>query len=487
MPNRTDSRRGKVLWALFITQGHWIHRRVETISFIGAQRTRRQMSLDYEVPPRYVSAFQASGNAAIPIPLGLWPHAPHRAFDLRDESGSSLPLLDHQENIDRTVEMLLGGSESLGFRVDDELAENLRHVARNYDSGADAVTAGLISRADKSLTEDEANRRCSFLTRVIEVLDRNSLLLADAGAADRRRIVKLAYDTEPKLKASTATRLGWQVALLQFDAPAIPLCASYHFELAAPTGLTIGHKAALEKTSREHVASLPSNESRIHLSETVAHLTAIDVESTGADRYLAEVSLAPDSDGLVRSAFYASAFCAVLLAIGALFAHRLAPMTIAGKPSSSNSAAVTILLALPALLTALLSRAGEHTLVSRLLTGVRALLVGVAVSLVVAGGTVALGFSETIIRTVWGVLAVACALVALVLLRARRAITIGAHLRDTERTLRSSATVRLVVGEPTGTESVLTVESAFAQFFLPSDIGRDWVRDRANDALLQLE
>src|SRR5215208_679531 len=80
---------------LLAEEERWVHRRVETIELLDARELRRRTSVDFTLP-RFPALGQAVGGVEY-VPLSLVRKGVLTAFDLRDEAGASLPLLNRRQ------------------------------------------------------------------------------------------------------------------------------------------------------------------------------------------------------------------------------------------------------------------------------------------------------------------------------------------------------------------------------------------------------
>ena len=71
----------------------WRHRRVETITVLTHEQVRRHVSVDFTVPEEYRESLRLSGHEYV-VPLALLAKRPLVHFDLRNEEGHSIPLLN---------------------------------------------------------------------------------------------------------------------------------------------------------------------------------------------------------------------------------------------------------------------------------------------------------------------------------------------------------------------------------------------------------
>lgn len=205
-----------------------------------------------------------------------------------------------------------------------------------------------------------------------------------------RRIVKFSY-VEPlgwpgdPIQSLLAT-VGWIPARFEFETPSISDGGSYHFEFGAPEGLGLV-KADLRLQDSEGNIGQVLYEDPEPLTET--HLYTFDRDRNESG--VALVWLEAFRAGLVRLAA-ATAFSIALV------------MTIAFwrlEAISSQEETAALLVAIPGVVAAAISRPGEHAAATQLLLGVR-LLVGFAGLVAFLGGlSLVSGFAAETLIAVW--------------------------------------------------------------------------------------
>jgi hypothetical protein len=183
--------------------------------------------------------------------------------------------------------------------------------------------------------------------------------------------------------------LSWWHKTITLDSVPVGTARSYHIELEAPEDVEfIGARLTAEDPGRDddeprRVRSTTTERQRVHLQVSGAPPAV-----TGP----VWVQVRAVRAGFLRSALVLSALVAALLAVGE---ERLPVIT------SKAEAAAALLLAIPTLLAAFLIRPGEHEMVSRMLVGVRALLVGSAACTLVAAALISGGYGLDTATHVW--------------------------------------------------------------------------------------
>jgi hypothetical protein len=146
------------------------------------------------------------------------------------------------------------------------------------------------------------------------------------------------------------------------------------------------------------------------------HLLTSD-QRRGTRAYL-ELQLRLEPRGLLAAAVTIAAFSLIVLTTGAILGSF-------GRHAEGEVAAA-VLVALPAAAAAYLTRPGEHRLVTRLVSGVRLLLLGVAAMSIAAAATLAVDFGHAARLTIWWIAAglslLITTLLGIAFVRARRAL-----------------------------------------------------------------
>lgn len=113
----------------------WIHRRVEAVEFYDDISVAHHVSMDLTVPklaPCLPNASPPHRRVRI-LPLTMLAKAPLSGFDLRDESGRSLPVLTTHQNGNVGLSMLRAWAQSI---VGSELHRTLTHYCEGWYMGS---------------------------------------------------------------------------------------------------------------------------------------------------------------------------------------------------------------------------------------------------------------------------------------------------------------------------------------------------------------
>ena len=115
---------------LLTTQPDWIHRRVESISFLNEGQTRRQISFDFTLSPKLrvwwdysdsgnfsadIPNGEAEGRGQIAVPLTFMRKGALVDFDLEDANGTRLPSVGKTANGEFELRALMDRAARLGW------------------------------------------------------------------------------------------------------------------------------------------------------------------------------------------------------------------------------------------------------------------------------------------------------------------------------------------------------------------------------------
>ncbi len=123
---------GGAMFVLLDDPEDWVHRRVETVSFLDGSSVHRRMSVDFDLPGE-----EARPRTGPPlVPLTLLEKRPLVNLDVRDESGAALAVLNAEENgfvawslLARVVQVLLAGPTNPDPQVPAHILADLKSIA----------------------------------------------------------------------------------------------------------------------------------------------------------------------------------------------------------------------------------------------------------------------------------------------------------------------------------------------------------------------
>ena len=391
---------GRLLWTLVTTQPQWVYRRVETVSPVGRRSFRRHLSVDCLVPSDVVELATDLGLERFCVPLRILRKAPLLAFDLRLDN-DAVPLLTREQNGMATEALLYAAAEQLRRPLTPELEEALAHVATTRDASAEealkllGLADGDVDLGDAVKPGELAGMAPTLVRWAVSTLGHSFLLLADVGLERLRRRAVFKITDESQIwpgPERLRSKIGWFPTSFVFDTPDVVATGSYHFEFRAPPGLvaTEGELLAVGAGGDRADADVPFGEaeSRGPVLGLVARRQV--PEALG---YNAEVWVRPAPEGLLHTSLLSSAVATVTLLLAAALAGRL--------DRTQLESAIALILLLPGIASAFFARPTEHTLVSALFRGIRALVLVSAFSIFAAAGALVVGLSPFHLGLTW--------------------------------------------------------------------------------------
>lgn len=355
---------GGAMFLLSLAPSEWIRRRVESVSFLDAWSMRRKVSVDFETPADELIGYEPLEV----IPLALIEKGVLVSFDLRDEQGASLPVLTRSENSFVAWSTLVRAAqwevvEQLGadISLSNRIVDQLRPVAAADPDEALKALEDLLHEEGNDIQQRSILKDSSYFINLAYDLATRFLLLTPLEPhATSRRIVKFSYaqELEPrpgKRWLRFVGKMGWRPTQFDFSVPAIGEAASYHFEFAAPPGLSIAEAELLVLDPEEGESKQPAV-----IAGTRAH-AYISGELPQTDGVVS-LWLWPTRAGMLRVSALTSLLITGVL-VFFLLGERLEKVT--------GDAIAALLLAIPGLIAAYVVRPGEHGMVTDLLVGVR--------------------------------------------------------------------------------------------------------------------
>ena len=383
---------GAVAVALAWDWASWVNRRVETIEFVEDTTIRRRVSIDFTFPLAADLAATIAPGGWIVVPLQIVAKGPLMHVDIFDEQQASLSTLNTVRNTDlatRGVVRLLNaiavqaGRLPLSATTEAAIAELVQAPSAHATTIRDALLTPGEDLADVLAIGTTAPRS---ERQLVDELTTGFLQLVqlpyDPG---RHRVVKVAYDvaqpwdeTGPDVRFGSALRgLGALPRRRTFELN-IGQGLGHHVEVLAPedTEIIAARLRGTQWSSRAGSAQpllvrvKGRSRSRAHAyvrlvaGEEGAPDPGVlrELRSLGrGDKAEFRVALAPRRAGVVAVATATAVFTALTMIV---FATRLAHL------DGQTSAAVLLLV--PAIFAAYISRPGEHPFATRALIGVRA-------------------------------------------------------------------------------------------------------------------
>lgn len=357
----------------------WIERRKERVTIVDDTVLRRQISVEFSLRSDVQCLVRPDdgGPGLYCAPIFALPKVPAdlRAFDLVDETGSSLRLTNRTDNARisgaslrcMAARKLKIAQETLHSALADELNLIATGAAAEAEQRAERlIDGGLPAGVRLSSMLDDEDR----LTWWLRTIAHSSIVVAIFRAAEpSRKLIKLTFEEPLTAAIDFSQRVGWKPYSVIVDSPLIE-ARTFHFEAESPPGLRI-IEASLTDQGHERRVSESGFLRRVHLYRHRAQVA-------GAATAVLQLQ--------VSGNFIGGAVIAAVLTTVALFACMANCDVIARNPSGAPA----LLLFLPGLIATYVARPDRHALTTRLLSYARRLLLLSAGTAYVAAGKVAL-------------------------------------------------------------------------------------------------
>jgi hypothetical protein len=230
---------------LFWDRERWVHRRVEQIAFLDTHVVRRRISIDLEIP---VAGGEGAPSDGKWLPLSVlrnWP--PVLSFDLRDETGRTLPLVSKVSTNLLDEQILMGVARQALGNVPSSLQRHLRSLVHGESTHSHDSLTAIRTSLNEWAEEHQEEAKLEELNRLVDLAgvlaDRTLLWVKIAGTPGDRRILKLAYDEPTRKRLSPVrdflTTIGFFSLAVDFEVPHIGDSGSYHLDVQAPDGLGV--------------------------------------------------------------------------------------------------------------------------------------------------------------------------------------------------------------------------------------------------------
>lgn len=361
---------------LLLDQRAWTHRRVEALSFLPNGETRRAISWDFTLPAHL--AIRVPGDR-VAVPIATVRKGPLKRFDMRDAGGRALPVWGARDNGALAVDLLLSGLEGVRGEVADAVARSAVERIVYADPEADLddelralrrAARGGPNPADPDVLVALDSLVLTFAHSFVLVVE----MPVDTVAG--RTIVKASYEDDRAAKTDRVKVFGF--VDIDIDAAGWGNARSWHLEVNAPEGLRVArlrHETWDPDTLDLTSASLDTSRAG------TSHVNGSDLPAY--DGFLADVRLVPDRSALLNPLTLGALLGSLLLWLS-FVAHEAISAKL-DEFGSSGAPLGAVVFGLPALFFALLTRTGEHELVSKVLLGARLASLVCAVSLWASG------------------------------------------------------------------------------------------------------
>jgi hypothetical protein len=382
------------------TRPEYLTRRIETAEFVDATTARRSVECHLRLEPfRNVARWPlVAGQLYIPLARLRRNNGSDINFDVTDEAGSVVPTLTRSEERDVVLAgVLQSARQALGSEPKDSTTAVIGYIVFGFDDPD--VFERYCHGDDVALVGDT-----SFQAVLLEAHELAYLIAPLAPGPDYgRRVISYSYDDQPQLQSRERKWLSRltqprPVIVADFDVPAVGDCGSYHFELLAPPDLAIPLGCgqlhitkAFSKGPEPPIVEDDRSERRAHFFYD---------RGGPVERARARAPLQLASTGILFSMRAAIVAAAMLVATATTLAW-LRPERAFNDNNIDSW--VTVLLAGPAVVTAIIAIRSGHGLTSRMSRDSRLTAAIPAFALYCCAVAVATQPPVFVLRTVWGI------------------------------------------------------------------------------------
>jgi hypothetical protein len=377
----------------------WINRRVETIQLLSHEETRRQVSVDFTLSKDQRTRLVTKHGAV--VPLSVMTKEARRNFDVRDESGSAVPVLGRESNAGLAhIAVMSAALDAMPNDVDENEFElvwaELKKVVISEPLVAGEVLGSFVGRAEAGDALRSDVWRDPLCKSLLEVMQDNYVLFAVVSKdCSERRILKYSFgeDFDFRRTGTARERLSPSVLLDRVRRPGrrefqLPCSGawrakSFHLEVVIPEELRI-EMAFLFDFDREAFLSKPD------LNRNRASLYA-GQQITSAFRVDAYIVIAPERRGKATQAAITGVVVCGLIWLG----------WTSGLDFRNPDASVSIVLAGAALYSGVTAARGEPSLVSQIFSTSRFLLGFISLCALSASATLAMEVPSSRPTTLW--------------------------------------------------------------------------------------
>jgi hypothetical protein len=389
---------------LIANPASWINRRVETIELLSHEETRRRVSIDFTLSKSQRE--ELSTEHGVVIPISVLTKEPRRNFDLRDESGSAVPVLGKESNAELAhISVMSNVLDALPEDLTQDAFEliwsDLRQVVLSAPDDADEALGVFVGSAEAGDRLRSAIWESPACQSLLNVLRSNYVLFAVIPLdGPNRRILKYSYgeDFDLDVSGTFTERLApwflwqrlWRPDRSRFRilCPGAWRAESFHAEVVIPEDLRI-ESAVLYDFTQEEALSEPDlnrNRASLYANQTLAAENFAD----------AFVIIAPERRGRTIQAAATGTVVAALLWLG----------VSSGLDAQNPDAAVSLLLAGAALYSGVTAARGEHVLVTKLFSASRRWLGLVSLAALAASAALAMQVPTAHPTGIWRIAAI---------------------------------------------------------------------------------
>lgn len=348
--------RGKIFLQLVMKRPDWIHRRVETVTFLPDDATKRRVSYDFTAP---LSLASTVAGGRVGIPITQMKKKTISNLSVTDASNVSLSVWDTDATGELGCEIV--ESALFGFLGRDLADIEIAHVRKIVFARTYQTVRGDIAALGRILRQ-VPNKNPDYLVTVLALIDEFAhdfifVVEVPVDYLETRRLLKISYDKELDGDGNESEKFFLN-GKFKFEGQYFPNAKSYHIEINAPEGLEVFDLTHF--VSDHGITEWKPGES----SETRGHIAHVRVQESGITKSKFALELRPARSGLIFQTFVGLTIGWGLLAIQLLGIGKL--YQLIPHPAEIGPLA-GISLALPAFLLTQVSRSREHTHVRKIL------------------------------------------------------------------------------------------------------------------------
>ncbi len=393
-----------------VAPDEWVHRRVESITFIDDETLLRRASVDFTVGFATPVIGDPAQSTRI-VPVTLLRKRDLRAFDIRGADGRSLPILTTRQNGELANAVLQYTVGAVAGSSIEAIVPELGRIATSPLADAQIVRSSLLTRlsSDPSMAALRSLADNEIFSEFTQQFAENFILAALVDEADGRRAV-LKFSYEEPAQSSDVSRferftqaMGWSAREFRFDIPAAATAQSYHVEIRAPEGVTFNGAASFPRGVDHTTDDSESDFQPIGMSRRGQALVHFHVQGGPTANATVYIWLRIQREGWLRNAVFAMFAVAVLMVLNAWrLPTLLGGRQLGNSPGQAVSTDVAaLLMAVVALVLSFAIRLGEHPVTARTAVGVRIATIASAVLPLANGWLLAFGPTGRALQAAW--------------------------------------------------------------------------------------
>jgi hypothetical protein len=348
----------------------WVHRRVETVSWIDERIWRRKVSIDFTIPNAFPRVRRRGGRDLFYMPvasLQKWP--PLLGLDLDSHEVATHLLTSNTNRMVDEALLTAFGQLIAGRGFAACIREQAHRLTAETDLDAAAAAYAHIEAAVPASMDRDLRRQ--FLALASTMIRASMLWFPVLGHHHERNVVKFSYDEEIQVAPRQHNRLhrlaaglAWTPALNFIELDHIGNHASYHVDVSAPEGLVVGADPRLFLIRDSATEDDEDDDTLADMQSIGQRLHAYVKASRPAKAFLA-VPVATKRQGFLSGAWIASAGITLMLFFFWRWTNQVA---------EASAASVAILVLVPLLLGFIAVRPVVHPVTVRHIARVRDLL-----------------------------------------------------------------------------------------------------------------